>query len=150
MAAAGCANLGPSERPVLATAPPLRQGVYTLDTVDVGPAIVKEVQAETPSALDGYLTGKATVSFTVDVNGKAADALVIEADNGEFGEAALKALAKWRFLPARVKSKPVPCRMTLKFFFDSPYGVDNDVVAPVFPPDNTPTGNAPATSIEPK
>lgn len=150
LATAGCTNLGPSEHPVFGTAPPLKAGVYTLETVDVRPSIIKEVPAVFPSDLYGYLTAKATVSFTVGVDGKAADAVVTEADSGEFGDAAVRALSKWQFLPAQVKSKPVPCRMSLQFFFDSPYGADTDIYTAGAPSSKDPYGGPPATAIVPQ
>lgn len=150
MAAAGCSGLGPSEYPVSRMVPALKQGVYTLDTVDVRPVITRQVQPDFPSALDGYLTGKATVVFTVGVDGKATDAMVVEADDGRFGAAALQAIAKWRFKPAQVKSKPVPCRMSVPFFFDSPYGADTDVLSAGPPPDKAPPGDTPSTLLVPQ
>ena len=149
-AAAGCTGLNPSEHPVSQLVPPLKLGVYTVATVDVKPVITQEVQPEYPVQLYGYLEGKATVVFTVGVDGKTSDAMVVEADDGLFGDAALSALAKWRFRPAQLKSQPVPCRMTLPFYFDSPYGYDHSGLSAGAPSDQAPASGPASGSITPR
>lgn len=145
--AAGCTGLNPSERAVSNMVPPAKLGVYTEDKVDVKPAIISEVQPEFPPDMYGFLTGKATVVFTVGLDGKATDAMVVQADDGEFGAAAMKAITKWRFRPAEVKSKPVPCRMTVPFVFDTPYGYDHSASDGGLPSGSAPSGAPPPTSI---
>jgi len=119
----GCSTDGfVSEHPVANAAPPLKPGVYRIDAVEVKPVATHEVEPDYPIELGSILTGKATVVFTVRADGKTADASVVEADDVLFGEAALKALRKWRFHPAEIKGAPVDCRMSLPFVFTSPYG----------------------------
>ncbi|HVW21358.1 MAG TPA: energy transducer TonB [Opitutaceae bacterium] len=150
LAAGGCTGLNPSEHPVSQMVPPLKLGVYTVATVDRKPVVTKEVQAEYPTQLYGYLEGKATVVFTVGVDGKAKDAMVVEADDGLFGEAALAALSKWRFRPAVLSARPVPCRMTLPFYFDSPYGYDHNGLSAGAPSDQAPSDAPASGSITPR
>jgi TonB family protein len=150
LAAGGCTGLNPSEHPVSQMVPALKLGVYPLEAVDVRPVAIKEVQPDFPTQLYGYLEGRATVVFTVGVDGKPVDALVAQADDGLFGDAALSAIAKWRFRPALVKSQPVPCRMSVPFYFDSPYGYDHSGLSAGAPSERAPAGGPPATSVEQK
>jgi len=150
LALAGCSGLNPSEHPVSQMVPALKLGVYPLEAVDVRPVATKEVQPDFPPELYGYMEGKATVGFTVGVDGKTTDAMVIEADDGLFGSAALDAIAKWRFRPAEVKSKPVPCRMSVPFYFDSPYGYDHNGLTVGAPSDQAPSSGPASGTVTPK
>ena len=119
---AGCTNTDfVTERPVRNQVPPLKAGVYSVNSVDVRPVATREVEPDYPFDLESILTGKAVVVFTVRTDGKVADTSVVEADDVLFGEAAVDAIRKWRFRPAQVKGAPVDCRMTLPFIFVSPY-----------------------------
>ena len=119
----GCTSPGyVTEHPVQNQVPPLKEGVHSIQAVDVKPVATREVEPDYPSELESIIGGKATVVFTVLTNGKVADAAVVQADDTLFGEAALTAVRKWRFRPAEIKGAPVDCRMTLPFIFDSPYG----------------------------
>jgi TonB family protein len=120
---AGCA--GPefiTEHPVENDIPPLKTGVYALNAVDVRPVATREFEPDYPYGMASILTGKAVVVFTVHADGKVGDTSVVEADDVQFGEAAVSAILKWRFHPAQVKGAPVDCRMTMPFVFVSPYG----------------------------
>jgi TonB family protein len=122
-AMAGCAS--PSEvveHPVDTPAPPLKPGVYPVAAVDVAPVSTREVEPDYPPELGGILVGKAVVVFTVRTDGKVRDEAVVKADDALYGEAALAAVVKWRFHPARLHGAPVDCRMTQTFVFTSPYG----------------------------
>ena len=122
-AVAGCSNPEyVSENPVVNPVPPLKDGVYSVSAVDVRPVATREVEPDCPPELWSILTGKAVVVFTVRADGKVEDASVVAADDVLYGEAAVSAIRKWRFRPAEVKGAPVACRMTLPFFFSSPYG----------------------------
>lgn len=124
LALTGCASdVYVAEHPVNAAMPPLREGLYLQDQVDVKPVPTHEVEPEFPYALASIPTGKALVVFTVGIDGRVGETAVVSADDALFGSEALKAIAKWRFRPARLKGAPVACRMTALFFFDSPYGV---------------------------
>jgi len=122
--------------------PPLKAGVYAVEAVDVRPVATHEVEPDCPAELWSILTGKAVVAFTVRVDGKVADPSVVAADDILYGEAAVSAIRKWRFRPAQVKGAPVACRMTLPFFFSSPYGTySHDDSGPVPPGDTPPEGS---------
>ncbi len=63
-------------------------------------------------------TGSVTLSFVVDLDGSAVDAHVVESSPpGVFDEAALDAVARWRFEPGRNEGVPVAVRVrqTLRF-----------------------------------
>jgi TonB family protein len=121
----GCASPGtPVESPVNNPTPALKPGVYTVKTVDTAPVSIHEVYPDFPRELGSIPEGKALVVFTVRADGKVAEASVVQADDVLFGEEAVRAVLKWRFQPAQLAGKPVDCRMTLPFIFDSPYGID--------------------------
>jgi TonB family protein len=109
-----------SENPVVNQPQPLKPGVYGVRDVDVRPMATHEVEPDYPSDLEPILTGKAIVAYTVGKDGKVADVAVVEADDVQFGEAAISAIRKWRYKPALVKGAPVDCRTTLTFVFVSP------------------------------
>ena len=120
---AGCAsNDRVIESPVVNSIPPLKPGVYSIKAVDVAPVATKQVEPDFPPELGSILSGQATVMFTAGADGKVADASVVKADDILFGEAAVTAILKWRFRPAELKGVPVNCRMTMPFFFSSPWG----------------------------
>ncbi len=122
---AGCASPGTVvENPVNNPTPALKPGVYTVKTVDTPPISTHEVYPDFPSELGSIPEGKAVVLFTVRADGKVGDASVAQADDVLFGEEAVRAVLKWRFQPAQLAGKPVDCRMTLPFIFDSPYGIN--------------------------
>jgi TonB family protein len=122
VAAFGCSTTGyVEEHPVDNRVPPLKDGVLLEDAVEVRPKAIREVEPDYPFRLQSVLTGNAVVVFTVLTDGTVADAAVVEADDVQFGEAALAAIRKWRFKPATIKGVPVECRMTMPFVFVSPY-----------------------------
>jgi TonB family protein len=147
---AGCTSPSyVSEHPVNNQQPALPAGVYTVKTVDVPPVATKEVEPDYPPALGAILTGQALVVFTVRTDGKVTDATVVQADDVLYGEAAVHALSKWRFTPARLKGVPVDCRMTLPFVFDSPYGYGSVEVGSSLPPPPGGDDSSRKTSLQP-
>ena len=150
-AATACSNPEfVSEHPVENQIPPLKDGVYSIKSVDVRPVATHEVEPDYPEELGSILTGKAVVVFTVRTDGKVADASVVEADDVLFGEAATAAIRKWRFRPAEVKGAPVACRMTLPFVFDSPYGYYSRGGAMPDLPNGAPPDGSKQGAIEPR
>ena len=148
-ALAGCGSPSqPIENPVTNQLPELKPGVYSIASVDVRPVATHEVEAEYPPELGSILTGKAVVVFTVRTDGKVVDASVVQADDVLFGEAAMAAVVKWRFQPARLHAAPVACRVTLPFLFTSPYGVLSGEGGG-FPEHDTPPSGSEHTSMEP-
>jgi len=113
------------ESPVQNLIPALKPGVYTSKMVEVQPVVTKEIQPDYPPELRAIVAGRADLVFTVRADGSVIDPVVVRADDVLFGEAAVTAVLKWKFRPAEVKGAPVDCRITLPFFFSSPYGYDN-------------------------
>jgi TonB family protein len=117
----GCVNPEyVSEHPVENQIPPLKPGVYSINSVDVRPVTTRQIEPDYPFELESILSGWALVVFTIRTDGKVSDASIVEADDVLFGEAAVSAIRKWRFRPAQVKGAPVDCRMTLPFYFTTP------------------------------
>jgi protein TonB len=149
-AVAGCAGPGyVAEHPVDNQPPALKPGVYAITAVEVRPVATHEIEPDYPPELGSILTGQAVVALTVRADGKVADPAVIQADDVLFGEAALQAVLKWRFRPARVHGAPVDCRITLPFVFTSPYGYPSGEGTVPDPPD-APPGGSQQTSVEPR
>jgi TonB family protein len=147
----GCA--GPefvTEHPVENQIPPLKAGVYSINSVDVRPVTTREIEPEFPFELGSILSARAVVVFTVRTDGKVADTSVVEADDVLFGEAAVAAVRKWRFRPAKVKGAPVDCRMTLPFFFTSPYGAPPRDESMPDPSNRAPPDGSHQTTVEPR
>jgi TonB family protein len=81
----------------------------------VGPA------PEYPEALfKKGIEGKATVVFTIGLNGAISDPAVNEASQPEFGEAAMAVIRQWRFLPMVKDGVPVSTKATMPFVFSPP------------------------------
>jgi TonB family protein len=145
----GCVNPEyVSENPVNNQVQPLKPGVYSVKDVDVRPVSTHEVEPDYPPDLEPILTGKAIVAYTVRTDGKVADAAVVEADDVQFGEAAVSAIRKWRYKPALVKGAPVDCRMTLPFIFVSPYINYPQYDAMPDPSNGTPPGGSRQPVVE--
>ena len=148
---AGCANPEfVSERPVENSIPPLKPGVYRINSVDVRPIAIHEVEPDYPYELESIPSGLAVVAFTVRADGRVADASVARADDVLFGEAAISAIRKWRFRPAEVGGAPVDCRMTLPFYFSSPAGYSSRGDPSPDPSDGKPPDISQQTKIEPR
>ncbi len=149
-AIAACANPEyVSERPVENSIPPLKPGVYRIESVDVRPKSTKEVEPDYPFELESIPSGTAVVVFTVRVDGKVSDASVVRADDVLFGEAAVSAIRKWRFRPAEVKGSPVACMMTLPFYFSSPAGYSSQGDSGPGP-NGRPPDNSVQTTVQPR
>ena len=59
-----------------------------------------------------------TLEFTVDVDGKATDIKVVEPKGFGFDEAAIEAVKRWRFTPAKKGNEAVPQRVKQKIRFN--------------------------------
>lgn len=138
------------EHPVLNQAPPLKPGVYSINSVDVRPVATREIEPDYPFELESVLTGNAVVVFTVRTDGKVEDTSVVQADDVLFGEAAIDAVRKWRFRPAQVKGAPVDCRMSLPFVFVSPYANYMGVESMPDPSDRAPLGGPHQVTTNPR
>ncbi|MEO7701775.1 MAG: TonB family protein [Opitutus sp.] len=95
---------------------------------EVTPRWTKRVPPEYPLAMRrSGLRGEVLIEFTVDIEGRVRDAVVIRALNPGFNEAALAAVRRWRFDPARVEGIPVLARMQqpITFSLDTFEGGDD-------------------------
>lgn len=81
-----------------------------------------------PSALlRSRLRGEVVMEFTVDVEGRVRNASVVRSLNPAFDDAALEAIAKWKFEPARYRNVPVNSRSQIPVHFSvGSYGGGDD------------------------
>jgi protein TonB len=63
------------------------------------------------------VSGEGIVSFIIDTEGNVVDAVVVQATDVRFGEAAVEAVLKWKFRPAELNGQVVPCHMTVPIVF---------------------------------
>ncbi|MFH0988719.1 MAG: energy transducer TonB [bacterium] len=61
--------------------------------------------------------GEAVVQVLVDESGDAVQVRLVKTDRGDFGEAAVAAVAKWKFKPAMKDNKPLASWVTVPFKF---------------------------------
>ncbi len=91
-----------------------------LADVDVPPLPTFRAAANYPYALmRGRETGEVIVGFVLDTKGRPTQIKVIQTTNRSFwfSEAAINAMAQWKFQPALKNGKPVACIMTQPFSF---------------------------------
>ncbi len=86
--------------------------------VDEYPEPIVYVQPEYPKeALEKGLEGKVLVEAVIDENGNVIDARIKYSDNEIFNEAALAAMRKMKFKPAKRNGRPVKVRVIQPFTF---------------------------------
>lgn len=87
---------------------------------DEKPRVLSQVHPKYPkSARRAMREGFVTLEFTVGVDGKAADIKVVRSMIGfGFDEAAIEAVKKWRFTPAKKGGEAVPSRVKLPIRFN--------------------------------
>lgn len=87
------------------------------------PVPVRQVAPVYPAAMiDSGLRGAVAVEFVIDKEGVVTGARVLESNNPGFNEAALEAVRKWKFKPARTEGKPVEAKMRQLIEFQMNYG----------------------------
>lgn len=80
--------------------------------VDQNPRVLRKVDPEYPEAAKrANREAVVFVEFTVDVDGKATDIKVVDPKGFGFDEAAIEAIKKWRFTPAKKDGVSVPKRV---------------------------------------
>jgi len=123
----GCATpAGVTLIPIENQIPPLRPGVRDIRMLDVPPVLASDIRPFYPPELfNSGVNGTAIVLFTVRADGVVTDASVIKTNDIHFRNAAIEAVLRWRFSPARVDGVPVACRMTTRCVFSSPLGKIN-------------------------
>lgn len=95
---------------------------FTLAEVDQPPAPLFQLKPEYPyGAKRSNLTGKVSVMFLVDKSGKVIEVDILKADpEGVFEQSVRAALAKWKFLPGKLKGEKVATWVstTIRFELD--------------------------------
>ena len=81
----------------------------------VPPQVVQRVDAKVPVGAGAPLQDHLVLEFTVSVEGKAVDVLVIESAGAAWDEASMEALRQWTFTPATHEGTAVPSRTRLEF-----------------------------------
>lgn len=145
----GCMTSADSERAVDNPIPALKPGEHSAKTVDIAPVPTKRVEPDFPSGMNYALSGMAFVAFTVRGDGRVQDASIVRADDIQFGEAAVSAILKWRFTPAKLNGATVDCRMTMPFFFSNSYGSRYDELGSD-PPPKSPQPGVQSATVQPR
>ena len=87
--------------------------------VDQKPSILRSPDPKYPEAARrANREAVVTVEFTVDVNGRATDIKVAEPKGFGFDEAAIEAIERWRFTPAKKDGESVPMRVRQRIRFN--------------------------------
>jgi len=89
---------------------------------DERPVPVKSVAPDYPSEMkDAHASGIVTLSVLVDENGDVRDQRVAKSTRPEFESAALTAVEKWKFKPAKKAGVAVKAKITIpiKFTYES-------------------------------
>ncbi|NLD38317.1 MAG: TonB family protein [Desulfatiglans sp.] len=93
---------------------------FKLSEVDEAPKVLRALPPKYPfEAKQKGISGKVTLRFVVDSNGVAREPQVVSAEpKGVFEEAALEAVVKYKFRPAKKGGKAVDCIALLPIVFD--------------------------------
>jgi protein TonB len=102
--------------------------IPTADMVEERPSLLRDGLASTleryyPTNLrDSRTSGRTVVELIVDENGRVREnsARVVEATHQAFGDAALRAVQRFRFRPARMGGVAVPVRVTIPINWQVP------------------------------
>lgn len=93
-------------------------GFLSAANLDRVPRARLQVAPDYPVALrQAGVEGGATVEFEVDATGAVVSARVRENSAREFGDAAVRAVLRWRFEPGRKDGRVVPFRMVVPIGF---------------------------------
>lgn len=104
--------------PVIAPTPPIAPNVFDISRVEVSPAPLQRVAPHYPTDLrKAGIQGRVTILFTITAEGEVTDLLVTRANDIRFADAAKRAVAQWRFRPARNDGQPVACRLQVPIEF---------------------------------
>lgn len=101
--------------------PPPEEYVIDEASVEERPVLNRDGLARTmeryyPSVLrDSRVTGRVVIELIVDEDGRVREnsARVVDSSHPAFGEAALRAVERFRFRPAKMAGVPVPVRVTI-------------------------------------
>ena len=82
------------------------------------PVPVRTVAPEYPSEMrHAAINGVVTVTITIDEHGTVSSAQVLKSSDPAFERAAVAAVEKWKFKPAKVDGKPVPIKVNVPISF---------------------------------
>lgn len=88
------------------------KGLVQLNQLDTKPRLIQVIPPEA-----GARPGRVKLQYLIDREGFVRLPLVIGADDGELGEAALAAVARWRFTPPLRQGRPVIALVRQEFRF---------------------------------
>lgn len=110
----------PGPRTVAPVPAPARTGPWSLGAVDRAPTPRVRAEPVYPyRARQRGVEGFVELAFVVTETGRVREERVVGgAPQGVFEEAALQAVRRWRFDPARKDGEAVPVRVTIKLRFD--------------------------------
>ena len=96
---------------------------FNMSEVDQPPRVIQDVSLQYPYLAKLYnINGRVVLNFVVDVDGTARGLEVVSADPPEaleiFQEAALKAVARYKFKPAVKDGEDVLCTVQLPIVFE--------------------------------
>ena len=92
--------------------------VFQLGDLDRTPRARVQVAPDYPAAMRAAgIAGDALVEFEVDASGAVVTARVVRESAREFGDAAVRAVLKWKFEPGRKDGRAVPFRMVVPIGF---------------------------------
>lgn len=95
--------------------------VYELKEVDTAPELTgKRTLAVYPRSLQrSGVSGEATIQFVVSKDdGRVGEPEVVQATHPAFGESAVNAVRRWRYVPAVKNGEKVNCRMQVPISFN--------------------------------
>ena len=93
--------------------------LFDFANVDVKPEAIEMNNPVFPEALHkAGISGSVLLAIIVTKEGTVGEIYIIKATHPEFGAAAQKAAATWRFRPAMRQGKIVNCRLALPINFD--------------------------------
>jgi TonB family protein len=97
----------------------------------VPPRVIRRERPEYPYALSNSgMRGEVTVDLIVDIEGRPRNVFAEQSLNPSFDDAAVEAVRRWRFEPARVHGTPLPARFRVSIVFeleDVPNGGSNGI-----------------------
>ena len=89
--------------------------------VRTAPSVAQAVNPDYPAELKkAGVEGKAVLKVAISESGEVSSVEVVSADKPEFGDAAVAAVKRWKFNPAKDGDKPVAIKVNLPVVFSIP------------------------------
>ena len=112
-----CASRDPHEILASQAIPPSWQIHADKSSFDIAPKFLSGSAPLYPiSQLQQHKSGTATISFTIDAQGKPRDVGVVAASYPFFGSHAVLAVQDWRFEPAQKNGHPARMHVTFNYY----------------------------------